>query len=464
MAVRDSLILSLYVVVVFAASIPDTDKVGAPEDGSSGQQQMLTWQSAFWAVVSIALGAATQPSGSIVGMPREWGFALKCSPAMCLFNALEVFSCIKIERREPGWRLAFRSAKYTGAPNPRRLETSADQHAVRGLETNTSLRLATFILGPLLQAVKLFACSGVLCTKLLAGCYLGSFLSDELALNFIWLSGAEGHHQATPNSLVTSVLSMFGYSRNQEDETMASDQSTTSESPDLLRIPAKLALDLSITIISWFTCSLVYLFLSIEPNLYGWFSAICILGVGPIYGIITAVKRVWRDGFSLRLAWNLTFKGSIYCNILNLCINGLENGQEIVSKEGSLRRLYGPGTPFLAWSAQGFGTLLIASGINIAGVKFFDVWDHSNLSPPPPAETAPPVFYPTIGYELLADFVRDTTGRDIRSPARPAPVRVWGILFPGAWCLLHFLTALLLYYLLFDASRTVKPGWTEVLG
>ncbi|KAK8015974.1 hypothetical protein PG991_008862 [Apiospora marii] len=216
MAVSHFFILSFCIGVVFAASIPDPDKVEVPAD-DDGEQQELAWQSAFWAVVSIALGAATQPSGSILGMPREWGFALKCSPMMCIFNTLEVLLCIIIERQDSGWRLAFRSTKYTDAPNPRRLEATVGQHATRSLETNTPLRLASFILGPLLQAVKLFACSGILCTKLLAGCYLASFLSDELALNFIWLSGMKA---TTKRHLSVSSLPFLPYSDTQEARKM----------------------------------------------------------------------------------------------------------------------------------------------------------------------------------------------------------------------------------------------------
>lgn len=468
MAVSHFFILLFCIGVVFAASIPDPDKVEVPADGDGGEQE-LTWQSAFWAVVSIALGAATQPSGSILGMPREWGFALKCSPVMCIFNTIEVLLCIRIEQQDPGWRLAFRSTKYTGAPNPRHLEATADRHAARSLETNTTLRLASFILGPLLQAVKLFACSGIPCTKLLAGCYLASFLSDELALNFIYLSGAEGHHQVTPVSLVASVSSLLGYSRKKEDEPIATEpiattsQEATSESPDLLRAPAQLAVDLSIAAMSWFTCSLIFVLLSIEPYLDDWISIICILFLGPIYGIFAVARRIWRDGLTLRVVWQLAVEGMVYGNVMIICSKGLEKGQGIVLMESSTRRLYSPGTPFWAWYAQGAGTLLIAAGIGMAGAKFVAAWSHSNLSPLP-AETGSPELYPTLGYAILADSVRDLTGREIWSSARPAPARLWGILFPGACGLLHFLAALLFYYLIFDSSQKVKPGWTEVLG
>ncbi|KAK7909229.1 hypothetical protein PG985_015107 [Apiospora marii] len=463
MAVSHFFILSFCIGVVFAASIPDPDKVEVPAD-DDGEQQELAWQSAFWAVVSIALGAATQPSGSILGMPREWGFALKCSPMMCIFNTLEVLLCIIIERQDSGWRLAFRSTKYTDAPNPRRLEATVGQHATRSLETNTPLRLASFILGPLLQAVKLFACSGILCTKLLAGCYLASFLSDELALNFIWLSGDESHHQETPFSLVASVSSLLGYSRSQEDEAVATTSSAaTSESPDLLRAPAKLAVDLSITAISWFISSLIFVFLSAKPDWEHWISIICILILAPIYGIFVVVKQVLRDGFTLRVAKELSVKCVVYSTVLDMCNKALAEGQGIVSTESSTRRLYGAGIPYRAWHAQVVGTLFIAVGIGMAGLRYLDAWSASHLKPSP-TEPAPRVLYPSIAYAVAADILRDLLDYEIWSSARPAPHRLWGTLFLGVWCLLHFLTALLFYYLIFDPSRTVKPGWTEVLG
>ncbi|KAK8076062.1 hypothetical protein PG994_003334 [Apiospora phragmitis] len=325
---------SLCMAVVFAASIPDTDNVDAPANDNGDQQEQLSWQSAFWAVVSIALCAATEPPGSILGMPREWGFALKCSPVMCLFNALEALLCIRIERRESRWRLMVRSAKYTDAPKPRRQEASTAQHAAGRLDTNTDFRLVSFILVPLLQSVKLFACSGILYSKLLAGCYLASFLCDELVLNFIWLSASEGHHQATPSSLVASVLSLFGHTRSREDESdAATGQSSTPESPDLLRIPAQLAVDVSIGAMSWFTCSLFFVLLFVEPYLDDWISIICILFLAPAGAIFIAVKRVWRDGLTLRVVKDLALSYYISAMVLAIFSNGLKSGSGIVSME-----------------------------------------------------------------------------------------------------------------------------------
>ncbi|KAK8109168.1 hypothetical protein PG984_014969 [Apiospora sp. TS-2023a] len=343
---------------------------------------------------------------------------------MCLFNVVKVLSCIKIERREPGWRLSFRSTKYTGAPNPRRKETTADQHASSQPDTNAVLRLVSFILGPLLQAVKLFACSGIRYTKLLAGCYLASFLCDELALNVIWLSAIGRHHRATPSSLVATGLSMLGHSRRRVYE-LATRQSATSEALDLLRGPAKLAVAVSIATISWFACSLFWVLLTMKPNLSPWINVIYTLFLAPI----------------LRL----------------------EYGPDLVSVGSTSRRLYQAGTPWRAWMAHVVGTEIVAVGIGMAGLRYMDAWGASNLDPPP-TEPVPRVLYPTIVYSVAADLLRDLTGYEILASARPAPVRLWGILFPGVWWLLHFLIALLFYYLIYDPSQTVKPEWTEVLG
>ncbi|KAK8022687.1 hypothetical protein PG993_013454 [Apiospora rasikravindrae] len=431
------------------------------------EQQELSWQSAFWAVVAIALCAATEPSGSILGMPREWGFALKCSPVMCLFNALEALLCIRIERHGSRWRLMVRFAKYTDASLPRRQETTADQHATGRLDANAAVRLVSFILGPLLQAVKLFACSGILYTKLLAGCYLLSFLCDELALNFIWLSSTEGHRDATPSSLVASVLSMLGQQpRSQEGEQPAAitpDQPPTSELPDLLPLPAQVAADISITAISWFMCSLVFILLFVEPNLADWIRAICMVFLVPIGGIGVAVKRFWRNGFTLRAAKDLGFKYWMFVTAWALFGANIEKGPGIVSMESSSRRLYAAGTPFLAGYAHGVGTLIIAVGIGMAGLRYIDAWGAANLSPAP-AEMVSQRLYPTFLFAVPYGMVRDATGLEIWNPAGPKPSRVWGTFFPGFWCLLHFLTALLFYYSMFDSSKTVKPGWTELLG
>ena len=50
----------------------------------------VSWQSAFWGLVPIALNSMTQPSGKVCGSPAGIGFLLRVSPFMCLFDALIV--------------------------------------------------------------------------------------------------------------------------------------------------------------------------------------------------------------------------------------------------------------------------------------------------------------------------------------------------------------------------------------
>ncbi|KAK7937332.1 uncharacterized protein PG986_014200 [Apiospora aurea] len=234
-----------------------------------------------------------------------------------------------------------------------------------------------------------------------------------------------------------------------------------TESPILLPLPAQIAADLSITAISWFMCSLFFILLFAEPNLISWIRVICVLFLAPVSAIIIAVKRLRRDGFTLRVAKDPALFW-IFVTVWAIFGVDLEKGRRIVSMESTSRRLYAAGTPFLSWYAQSVGTGIIAVGIGTAGLRYVDAWAASNLSPPP-TELASQKLFPTFLFAFPFDMVRWITGYKIWSPAGPEPFRVWGMLFPRLWCLVHFLTTLLLYYSIFDSSKTVKPGWTELL-
>ncbi|KAK8127095.1 uncharacterized protein PG998_002854 [Apiospora kogelbergensis] len=464
MAFGRLLAVSLDSALVFAATIPEKENEAAAAEADKSQQQ-LSWQSAFWALVSIALCAATQPSGSIFGMPPEWGFALKCSPVMCILNSLESLACFRIQRQETGWKLAFRSTKYVKAPDPRLLGNSTSHQATGHADTNTALRLVSFILGPLMQAIKLFACSGILYTKLLAGCYLASFLCDELALNFIWLWKPEGHYRhSTPSSLVASTLSIFRPLRSQELEHVTpTDPVLASGTQKLLHIPAQLALDLSIKAISWFISSLVFVLFSIEPNLFLWIGFTGLFGLAPLCAIFVAVRRVRRGGVTTRVALNLAKRFSLSLTGLSTLYQVLESGPGIVSMDSPSPHLYAAGAPWRAWRAQAVGTELVAVAIGVAGLEYVDAWV-SNLELPLERQL-PQELYPSFVFAFFVQMAEDFVGFSLYRPGAPEPIsRFWGISFPGTWCLLHFLTALLFHYSMFDPSQTFKPGWTEVLG
>lgn len=65
------------------------------------------------------------------------------------------------------------------------------------LQQNTAVRiiliiLHLIILGPVLQAVKLFACSGIAYTQAVAAAFLASFVRDEVVLALLWATQGSG--------------------------------------------------------------------------------------------------------------------------------------------------------------------------------------------------------------------------------------------------------------------------------
>ncbi|KAF9880743.1 hypothetical protein CkaCkLH20_01785 [Colletotrichum karsti] len=158
-----------------------------PADTSDAQ---LSWPSAFWALVAVALSTALQPSGRIVGFPSSWSPALKFSPVFCIINTVEALRCIGI-RRNPEWTLVVAPYKYDTDADPAHSDVGA-------LQRNTLLRVIAFVLGPLLQATKLYACRGIFWIQLLATIYLASFLCDEVTLCLLWLTGStQGRNSVT---------------------------------------------------------------------------------------------------------------------------------------------------------------------------------------------------------------------------------------------------------------------------
>lgn len=169
------ILISLTVSVV---SENDHDNDQALKDESSNQ---LSWPSAFWGLAGIAFNTAAQPSGRIAGLPASWGPALKFSPIFCIINTFEALESIRLVRRGYFWALVVSPHRYVADEGAKRTDVAV-------LQQNTLLRVLTFILGPVMQATKLYACRGIFWTQVLATIYLGSFLCDEFALRLLWLT------------------------------------------------------------------------------------------------------------------------------------------------------------------------------------------------------------------------------------------------------------------------------------
>lgn len=423
-------------LTLVTAGLPNEARRTQAEDGQ------LSWQSAFWALVSIAIGAAAQPSGSILGMPPRWGFALKCSPVICLFNALETLLCIRIQWR-PRPKLIMVTQKYTLQSTQSAVEAPA------ATENNTAIRVASFALGPVMSATKLFACSGLVYTKILAGCYLASFVCDEVVLNLVWLSRRGGIDVAAP-SLMATALSFVSFS----NEGQAADPSTpplpitqqtpamspSSPDPDRSRLKdlADMAVLASIIFIAYFVSDVIFIIFYLEPNLLDWLDTLVALVGIAIYAILAVIKKYRREGLAATLIWELLLRWCLGGFAMGLLFGILRKGATVVSTtpSGALA-LYAEGVPSLVVLAGHVDVvaLLLIGGLRVAHVLLG-----------------------TYRITFLGDALPGTN----REPSESSQTRLK--LLGGGWFVLHFIVALLMYYFTFDPDRTAKPAWTDVLG
>jgi hypothetical protein len=141
----------------------------------TGPANPLSWQSAFFGLISLAFNAMMQPSGLDQTFSQSsLIFPSRSSPIICLADALEIlieFVVHLIQGRGPseaGLRLNWRRVKYRLGSN---IQTIEDIPAEKHPKTFVIL-----LIGTLLQAIKLFAVQGIFWTKVWAGIYLASYL------------------------------------------------------------------------------------------------------------------------------------------------------------------------------------------------------------------------------------------------------------------------------------------------
>ena len=156
----------------------------------------MTWPTAFWALAAIALNSMMAPNGMVLSFPSSWGFALRSSPMLCLFDALDLtlfWSTLVVFGGE-GPRTAARRVvrvRFRDAGD----DESSDQSLV-SVRKRFWFVQALFVLTTLTQAVKLFACRGIVGTQLCAAFYLYSYVISEA---LIWAAGDDWKSVSNPH-------------------------------------------------------------------------------------------------------------------------------------------------------------------------------------------------------------------------------------------------------------------------
>ena len=138
----------------------------------------VTWQSAYWALVPIAINTMTQPSGKVLNLPSGCGFSLRSSPFICACDTLFIIAAFihqTIGHGSP--RIAARviiEERFSDAT------VESESGSFAQFQRNTVVRLVLFILSTLLGIVKLYGMQGVPWTKAWASMFWSSFLVLEI--------------------------------------------------------------------------------------------------------------------------------------------------------------------------------------------------------------------------------------------------------------------------------------------
>lgn len=481
---------SFSLVQAFPIARNDTQLGQKTEDSPiSSAQNEVSWQSAFWALVAIAIGAATQPSGRILGMPSEWGFALKLSPILCIVNAVEALSCIEIRWRP--WAVEVRPGKYyvdeaePAASSPQARRARYDPST---LQHNSALSVTLFILGPVLQAVKLFSCSGIKYTQAVAAAYLASFICDEVVLTLLWANEGSTRRSAdrmAVKGLVTNILELFAASEGSE----AINAGARYNPPPVYLIPRKqpviyeqpaellvaIALMVDTFFLAAFGANLVYAMHVAEPNLLAWDMKILVIA-SPLMGVIGVARP--KVLFYIMAKWFPCTEMSSYLEFKLLSARS-RTCRDILIRVTVRTARFLLGTMMFLLLCFWFVTGPIECGMNSivrnprGRLEPFHIDIVGGVSVKTVAGVVGIVIvvYPAIlimvaevQFSLLWDddsYVSPEIKNS--SSARPAPSRVWWN-FPVVWCTFRFLVGLLTYYTFFGARETFQPGWTGVLG
>lgn len=153
--------------------------VKGPDDG------VVAWPSAFWAIVAIALNSMLQPNGMVLSLPSTWGIALRSSPIVCLFDALDLTS-FWLTLMFFGGESPRMAAKRVARVRFRDVDDEDGEQSLKSLRKKFWLIQVIFIVTTATQTVKLFACQGIIGTQLCAGFYIYSYLASEA---LIWAAG-----------------------------------------------------------------------------------------------------------------------------------------------------------------------------------------------------------------------------------------------------------------------------------
>ena len=139
----------------------------------------VSWQTAFWTLLALALNAMTQNSTFDRDFPSGVLFPAHSSPLVCAVDALEVFlqliGYMYVGASAPAAARRVVQERMWQPPRSISVATAADPPLTLG-DQHPRAHIVLFVLGVLPQAIKLFGMHGIPWTQACGGLYLSSYL------------------------------------------------------------------------------------------------------------------------------------------------------------------------------------------------------------------------------------------------------------------------------------------------
>ena len=154
-------------------SINATQSIPTPFNPSQlNSAQRVSWRSAYWALIGLALNTFTQSPGKVLGFPEKSDRCLRTSPVICLADT----TLILLEY------LAFLWKGKNHVDSARCIVEQREFEPTTGRDEKTWWFKTVVFFGALTQAVKLFGMHGIIATQVIGMTYLVSYAVIEVLL------------------------------------------------------------------------------------------------------------------------------------------------------------------------------------------------------------------------------------------------------------------------------------------
>jgi len=168
----------------------------------------VSWQTAYWTLIPLAVNTMAQPSGRILSLPAKYRTYLRCSPLICAADSLTIFIHLIFYFTAFSFKDAIRllirqrfgDGEEDEGEGSDEKDEERNEEGIQAIEKFTFVRWLFFILGTVGPGIKLMAMEGVPCTKAWGAMFLVSFLVVEVLVILSWRYMPCEHQDLLPGS------------------------------------------------------------------------------------------------------------------------------------------------------------------------------------------------------------------------------------------------------------------------